>query len=188
MPSKRLFDLAVSFVLGLVFLLPMVLVGILVKLTSRGGALYWSSRVGKNNALFWMPKFRTMQANAPVVATHLLSQPDHYLTRVGRLLRKASFDELPQFWNILRGDMSMVGPRPALYNQEDLIALRTARAVHWLQPGLTGWAQIHGRDALSIEQKVRYDAEYARRQSFWFDLEILVVSVWQVVWAKGVKH
>ncbi|MDP3825399.1 MAG: sugar transferase, partial [Polaromonas sp.] len=170
---KRLFDLLLGLAAGLCLLLPLLLVALLVRATSRGPVLYWSDRVGRHNIIFKMPKFRTMKLDTPAVATHLLSSPDRFLTPVGSLLRKTSLDELPQIWSIIKGDMSFVGPRPALFNQYDLIELRTQYGVHELVPGLTGWAQINGRDELPIPQKVQLDAEYVRRRSFWFDLRIL---------------
>jgi O-antigen biosynthesis protein WbqP len=171
-----------------VFSLPLLLVTLLVKLTSKGPAVYWSDRVGKNNVIFRMPKFRTMRTDTPVLATHLLSDPDHYLTPVGRFLRKSSLDELPQFWSVLAGDMSFVGPRPALYNQDDLIRLRTEKNIHHLVPGITGWAQINGRDELPIPVKVSYDEEYLRRQSFLFDMKILWMTFLKVIKREGVSH
>jgi O-antigen biosynthesis protein WbqP len=171
-----------------VFSLPLLLVTLLVKLTSKGPAIYWSDRVGKNNVIFRMPKFRTMRTDTPVLATHLLSDPDHYLTPVGRFLRKSSLDELPQFWSVLAGNMSFVGPRPALYNQDDLIRLRTEKNIHHLVPGITGWAQINGRDELPIPVKVSYDEEYLRRQSFLFDMKILWMTFLKVIKREGVSH
>lgn len=169
-------------------LLPMALIALLVKLTSRGPVLYWSDRVGRDNHIFRMPKFRTMRCNTPAVATHLLSQPEQYLTPIGGFLRKTSLDELPQIWSILVGDMSLVGPRPALFNQDDLVALRTGLGVHQLVPGLTGWAQINGRDDLPIPQKVKLDAEYLAQVSFAFDLLILRRTFSKVLSTDGVSH
>lgn len=185
---KRVFDIFCSLALLVVFALPMLLIALLVKASARGPVLYWSKRVGKKNVLFWMPKFRTMRLNAPQVATHLLADPERYLTALGRILRKTSLDELPQLYNVLKGDMSLVGPRPALYNQEDLIALRTTRGVHALRPGITGWAQIHGRDDLPIATKVEFDIYYEKHQSFLLDCKILVATILAVFTAKGVAH
>lgn len=185
---KRLFDFLLALIAGLV-LSPLVLfTAFVVKATSKGPILYWSDRVGRNNTLFRMPKFRSMRVDTPVVATHLLTDPRAYLTPVGPLLRKLSLDELPQLWSILRGDMSFVGPRPALFNQDDLIALRTRKGVHELAPGLTGWAQINGRDEIPLDEKVRLDTEYLSRRSFLFDLWILWLTFWHVVRAKDVSH
>jgi O-antigen biosynthesis protein WbqP len=169
-------------------LLPIGVVALCVRWTSAGPVLYWSDRVGRDNRLFRMPKFRSMRLDTPAVATHLLSDPDKYLTPVGSFLRKSSLDELPQLWSILKGDMSLVGPRPALFNQTDLIQARTEAGVHRLVPGLTGWAQINGRDELPIPQKVRLDAEYLDRHSFWFDLKILFLTAWRVLRRDGVTH
>ena len=185
---KRLFDLLMSVLAVCVFALPLLLVTLLVKLTSPGPALYWSDRVGRRNALFKMPKFRTMRIDTPVVATHLLGDPARFLTPVGSFLRKSSLDELPQLWSILVGDMSIVGPRPALFNQADLIALRTAAGVDALLPGLTGWAQINGRDELPIPAKVALDVEYSQRRSFGFDLLIIMRTVLKVVRRDGIVH
>jgi O-antigen biosynthesis protein WbqP len=185
---KRLFDLVLALAGILVFALPLILVALLVKCSSRGPVLYWSDRVGHDNQLFSMPKFRSMRVDTPAIATHLLSDPQQYLTPVGALLRKTSLDELPQLWSILRGDMSVVGPRPALFNQDDLIALRTEKGVHELVPGLTGWAQVNGRDELPIPQKVQLDVEYLRRQSLFFDLKILWMTALKVMVRDGVSH
>jgi O-antigen biosynthesis protein WbqP len=185
---KRLFDLVLT-VLGVVVLaLLLLMVALAVKLTSPGPALYWSDRVGRHNRIFRMPKFRSMRIGTPAVATHLLQDPDAWLTPIGAFLRKTSLDELPQLWSILVGDMSIVGPRPALFNQQDLIALRTERGVHELVPGLTGWAQVNGRDELPIPQKVELDVEYLRRRSFLFDLRILWLTVIKVLRRDGVSH
>jgi len=172
----------------LLLLLPVIMFSVLVKLTSKGPVLYWSDRVGKNNAIFKMPKFRSMKIDTPVVATHLLADPKSVLTPVGDFLRKSSLDELPQLWCILKGDMSFVGPRPALFNQDDLIALRTEKGVVKLVPGLTGWAQVNGRDDLSIMEKVALDVEYMERQSFWFDMKVLWLTVKKVFRRDGVSH
>ena len=185
---KRFFDLLIGFLMGILFILPIILIAVLVKSTSRGQILYWSNRVGRYNSIFEMPKFRTMQVGTPAVATHLLPDPSQYLTPVGSFLRKSSLDELPQLWSILVGDMSFVGPRPALFNQEDLIALRTQYGVDALMPGLTGWAQVNGRDELSIPVKVQYEVEYLKKQSFWFDLKILCLTFLKVIRRAGVFH
>jgi O-antigen biosynthesis protein WbqP len=185
---KRLFDLVLGLVAGLCLLLPLLLVALLVRATSRGPVLYWSDRVGRRNVIFRMPKFRTMKLDTPAVATHLLNNPDRFLTPVGSILRKTSLDELPQLWSIIKGDMSFVGPRPALFNQHDLIALRTQYGVHELVPGLTGWAQVNGRDELPIPQKVQLDAEYVRRQSFWFDIKIIFSTAIKVIKQDSITH
>ena len=185
---KRLFDLLAGCALGLVLLIPVLLTALAVKLTSKGPALYWSSRVGQNNRLFNMPKFRSMKTDAPVVATHLLQDAPSLMTPIGSFLRKSSLDELPQLWSIIIGDMSFVGPRPALFNQDDLIQLRTEAGVHRLLPGLTGWAQINGRDELPISEKVKFDVEYKHRQSCWFDLQILWGTLVKVIQRRGVSH
>ncbi|HTP68852.1 MAG TPA: sugar transferase [Dongiaceae bacterium] len=185
---KRLTDLVLAALLLPVFLIPMLLVAILVKLTSRGPAVYWSDRIGLNNRVFRMPKFRTMNLGAPEVATHLLDRPESQITKVGAFLRKTSLDELPQLFSILIGDLSFVGPRPALYNQHDLIALRTKFGIHELAPGLTGWAQIHGRDELNISTKVIYDYEYLQKQSYGMDLKILFLTLWSVLRRDGISH
>ena len=185
---KRLFDLIAGASAALVLLLPIVLVALAVRLTSKGPALYWSDRVGRNNKIFKMPKFRSMRVGTPAVATHLLADPDSHLTPIGSFLRKSSLDELPQMWSILVGDMSFVGPRPALFNQDDLIALRTQQGVHALVPGLTGWAQVNGRDELPIPEKVKLDAEYLQRQSLWFDIRIVWLTFVKVLRRDGVSH
>lgn len=185
---KRLFDLLLGCLLSLLLLLPCLFVACAVKLTSPGPALYWSDRVGRKNAIFRMPKFRTMRTETPAVATHLLGNPDQFLTPIGSFLRKTSLDELPQLWSILKGDMSFVGPRPALFNQYDLIELRTRHHVDELLPGLTGWAQINGRDELAIPDKVKLDVEYLQRQSLLFDLNILFLTFLKVVRREGVTH
>jgi O-antigen biosynthesis protein WbqP len=188
MNLKRLFDLIIALLATCLLLLPILLVALCVKLTSRGPAVYWSDRVGRNNAIFRMPKFRSMRINTPAVATHLLGNPDQYLTPIGSFLRKSSLDELPQLWSILKGDMSLVGPRPALYNQDDLIALRTEKQVHLIVPGLTGWAQINGRDELPIPDKVLLDVYYLEHQSFWLDMRILLLTFFKVIKRDGVTH
>ncbi|NTV72019.1 MAG: sugar transferase [Azonexaceae bacterium] len=185
---KRLFDLFVALCAAMVLALPVVLVALAVKLTSQGPVLYWSDRVGRHNRIFRMPKFRSMRIGTPAVATHLLAHPGAYLTPIGSFLRKSSLDELPQLWSILVGDMSFVGPRPALFNQDDLIALRTGCGVHELVPGLTGWAQVNGRDELPIPQKVKLDEEYLRRRSFMFDLRVLWLTAVKVLRRDGVSH
>jgi O-antigen biosynthesis protein WbqP len=185
---KRLFDLMLALCASVVLLVPVVLVALAVRLTSPGPALYWSDRVGRHNRIFRMPKFRSMRIDTPAVATHLLTDPGKYLTPIGPFLRKSSLDELPQLWSILKGDMSFVGPRPALFNQDDLIALRTQQGVHELVPGLTGWAQVNGRDELPIPQKVALDAEYLKRQNLWFDMRILWMTFVKVLRRDGVAH
>jgi O-antigen biosynthesis protein WbqP len=185
---KRLFDLVLVLCVASVLALPVLLVALAVKLTSSGPVLYWSDRVGRHNRIFRMPKFRSMRIGTPAVATHLLADPAAYLTPIGSFLRKSSLDELPQLWSILVGDMSFVGPRPALFNQDDLIALRTERGVHELVPGLTGWAQVNGRDELPISKKVDLDAEYLRQRSFLFDLRILWMTAVKVLQRDGVTH
>lgn len=185
---KRLFDVCVAASAALILIVPLSVVAILVKTTSKGPILYWSDRVGKNNTIFKMPKFRSMRIDTPAVATHLLQNPQAYLTPIGDFIRKSSLDELPQLWSILTGDMSLVGPRPALFNQDDLIALRTKEGVHQLVPGLTGWAQINGRDELPISEKVALDVQYLQRQSFVFDMMILWRTFIKVLVRDGVSH
>ncbi|MDH4164142.1 MAG: sugar transferase [Nitrospirota bacterium] len=185
---KRIFDLINAFIL-LILLGPcLLIIAILIKATSPGPILYWSRRVGKDNTLFNMPKFRTMKIDTPAVATHLLSNPDQHVTLPGKFLRKSSLDELPQLISILKGDMSFVGPRPALFNQDDLITLRTKKGIHVLQPGLTGWAQINGRDELPIPVKVEYDEFYMKKRSFLFDLKILFKTFSKVIFREGITH
>lgn len=185
---KRLFDISIAFT-ALIVLLPVILgVIFMIKLTSKGPILYWSDRVGKNNILFKMPKFRTMQVDTPALPTHLLKNPDHYLTPVGSFLRRTSLDEIPQLWSILKGDMSFVGPRPALFNQDDLITLRTKVGVHYLIPGLTGWAQINGRDSLPIPEKVIWDKEYLDNHSFSLDLYIFFKTFQIFLFGRDVSH
>lgn len=186
--SKRLLDLMCVACAAIAFSLPLLLIALLVRLTSDGPILYWSDRVGKNNKIFRMAKFRSMRIGTPPVATHLLVNPEFYLTPIGGFLRRSSLDELPQLWSILRGDMSLVGPRPALFNQEDLVELRTQYKVHTLVPGLTGWAQVNGRDELPIDAKVALDVEYMHRQSFIFDVRIIVLTVLKVFRQEGVSH
>ncbi len=185
---KRIFDLTLAILASFVLLVPIGLVSLFVKLTSQGPIVYWSDRVGRNNKIFRMPKFRTMRIDTPAVATHLLSNPEQFLTLIGSFLRRSSLDELPQLWSILRGDMSFVGPRPALFNQDDLIALRTRYGVDQMTPGLTGWAQINGRDELPIPEKVQLDVEYMQRQSFWFDLKIIFLTFLKVLKKDGITH
>ena len=185
---KRLFDIGLALVAALFLLLPIALVALCVRMTSKGPALYWSDRVGWSNKIFKMPKFRSMRVDTPAVATHLLADPASFLTPIGSFLRKSSLDELPQLWSILVGDMSFVGPRPALFNQDDLIQLRTEVGVHELLPGLTGWAQVNGRDELAISDKVALDVQYLQRQSLWFDIQILWLTFLKVVRKDGVSH
>lgn len=185
---KRLFDFTVSLVALIVLSVPILVLALLVKLTSKGPVLYWSDRVGRNNTMFRMPKFRTMRIETPAVATHLLSNSDSYLTPVGQFLRKLSLDEIPQLWSILKGDMSFVGPRPALFNQDDLIELRTKKGIHVLVPGLTGPAQINGRDELPIPVKVEFDEYYLRHHSFFFDIKIFIQTFFKVLRREGVTH
>ena len=185
---KRFFDLFLALLAAVLLAVPVAVVALLVKLTSPGPALYWSDRVGRYNRIFRMPKFRSMRVGTPAVATHLLADPKVYLTPIGSFLRKSSLDELPQLWSILVGDMSFVGPRPALFNQDDLVALRTEQGVHALVPGLTGWAQVNGRDELPIPEKVKLDAEYLRRRSFLFDIRILWLTFVKVLRRDGVSH
>jgi len=186
--TKRVFDVLVAFPLLLILLPLLLALALLIRSTSKGPALYWSDRVGKNNRVFRMPKFRSMRIDTPQVATHLLSNPLVYLTPVGSFLRRTSLDELPQLWSILVGDLSFVGPRPALFNQDDLVALRTERGIHILVPGLTGWAQVNGRDELPIPVKVQFDYEYLQRRSFKFDLQIIGMTVVKVIRGEGIQH
>ena len=185
---KRLLDLCLALLAGLIFALPFLLVAIMVKLTSAGSTLYWSDRVGRDNRLFKMPKFRTMQVDTPALATHLLPDAKQFLTPIGSFLRKSSLDELPQLWSIIKGDMSFVGPRPALFNQDDLIRLRTQYGIDKLVPGLTGWAQVNGRDELPIPDKVKLDLEYMNNQTWLLDLKIIVMTVLKVASRDGVQH
>jgi O-antigen biosynthesis protein WbqP len=185
---KRLFDLFAAIVLFVLLAAPMLLIAIAVRLTSKGHAFYWSDRVGRNNVIFEMPKFRSMLMDAPAMATHLLDNPNSYLSSIGGFLRRTSLDELPQLFSVLKGDMSFVGPRPALFNQDDLIALRTEKGLDKLLPGITGWAQINGRDELSIPEKLALDEEYMHRQSFWFDVTILWMTFLKVIKRDGVSH
>jgi len=185
---KRLFDLILALALGIALFAPFLLVALAVCVTSRGPVIYWSDRVGQNNHLFQMPKFRSLRNETPVLASHLLKNPSKWLTPIGPFLRKSSLDELPQLWSILLGDMSFVGPRPALFNQNDLIAMRTEMGIHTLKPGLTGWAQVNGRDEIPIAQKVKFDAEYLERKTFKFDLYILWLTFLKVMKSDGVSH
>jgi O-antigen biosynthesis protein WbqP len=185
---KRVFDIFLGCLAALILCVPVLLVAMAVRLTSTGPALYWSDRVGRNNVIFKMPKFRSMRVGTPAVATHLLADARSHLTPIGSFLRKSSLDELPQLWSILAGDMSFVGPRPALFNQQDLIALRTEQCVHTLVPGLTGWAQVNGRDELPIPEKVKLDVAYLQRQSLWFDTRILWLTFVKVLRRDGVSH
>jgi O-antigen biosynthesis protein WbqP len=185
---KRIFDITLALLAINLLLLPLIFISLVISLTSKGSVLYWSDRVGQLNNNFQMPKFRTMRIDTPVIATHLLDSPEQWLTPIGSFLRKSSLDELPQLWSILKGDMSFVGPRPALYNQFDLIELRTQAGVHNLQPGLTGWAQINGRDELPIPEKVKLDIEYMQRQSLGLDFYILWKTLLKVIIRDGVSH
>ena len=188
METKRLFDLVLAALASLILIIPCAVVAVMVRITSPGPILYWSDRVGRGNGIFKMPKFRSMRVGTPALATHLLTDPDSHLTPVGSFLRKSSLDELPQLWSIIKGDMSFVGPRPALYNQQDLIELRTQSGVHVLVPGLTGWAQVNGRDELPIPQKVAFDTEYLRRKSIVFDIRILFLTLLKVIMRNDVAH
>jgi O-antigen biosynthesis protein WbqP len=185
---KRIFDLILAVTVTAVLFIPAMIIALLVSLTSDGPVLYWSERVGLNNRMFRMPKFRTMTIHTPVIATHLIQNPDDYITPIGRFLRKSSLDEIPQLYNIVKGDMSFVGPRPALFNQYDLIELRTTKGIHKIMPGLTGWAQINGRDELPIPIKVEHDEFYKNNISFLFDLKILFKTVLKVLNKEGVTH
>ena len=185
---KRIFDLLLGVAILVLLVVPMLLISIAVRLSSMGPVLYWSDRVGKNNKIFKMPKFRSMLIDTPAVATHLLDNPGAYLSPIGGFLRHSSLDELPQLFSVLKGDMSFVGPRPALFNQDDLITLRTEKGVDKLLPGITGWAQVNGRDELSIPDKVALDVEYLNRQSFWFDIKILWMTFLKVINRDGVSH
>ncbi len=185
---KRVFDLFAGVILLILLVIPMLLIAIAIRLTSKGPSIYWSERIGKNNEVFKMSKFRSMLTDTPDVATHLLDNPDFYLSPIGGFLRSTSLDELPQLFSVLKGNMSFVGPRPALYNQDDLIAIRTEKGVDKLLPGITGWAQVNGRDELSIPDKVALDVEYLNRQSFWFDMKILWVTFLKVMKRDGVSH
>ena len=185
---KRVLDLMLALIATILLSLPFICVALLVKLTSRGPVLYWSDRIGKDNRMFIMPKFRSMKVDTPALATHLLTNPKLYITPVGSFLRKSSLDELPQLWSILKGDMSFVGPRPALFNQDDLIELRTANGVHKLVPGLTGWAQVNGRDAVSLAEKIKFDTEYLDQYSLQLDLKIIWMTAVNVLKSRDVCH
>ena len=185
---KRIFDIVLTIIFLIVFSFPMLIIVLLVKLTSKGPVLYWSDRVGKNNKIFKMPKFRTMVVDTPAIATHLMTNPELHCTSVGSFMRKTSLDELPQLYSVLKGDMSFVGPRPALFNQDDLIELRTKKGIHNLIPGITGWAQINGRDDLPIPEKVDLDEFYLKNRSFLFDLKTLFLTFFNVLWSRGVQH
>jgi len=185
---KRLFDLFTGIVLFVLLFIPMLLIMIAIRLTSKGPSLYWSDRIGKDNETFKMPKFRSMRIDAPVVATHLLDNPDSYLSPIGGFLRRTSLDELPQLYSVLKGDMSFVGPRPALFNQDELITLRREKGMDKLLPGITGWAQVNGRDILSVTDKIDLDEVYMQRQSFWFDMKILWMTFLKVIKQDGVSH
>ena len=185
---KLLFDIFRGFILLVLLVIPTLLIVIAVRFTSKGPSLYWSNRIGKDNKIFKMPKFRSMRIDTPAVATHLLDNPNFYLSPIGGFLRRTSLDEIPQLFSVLKGDMSFVGPRPALFNQKDLITLRTEKGVDKLLPGITGWAQVNGRDELSISDKVALDVEYMHRQSFWFDMRILWMTFLKVIKRDGVSH
>lgn len=186
--SKRIFDLGFSFLLLAVLFIPLIFIAVVIKLNSKGPVLYWSDRIGINNSIFKMPKFRSMRIDTPAVATHLLKDPESYVTSVGSILRKFSLDELPQLFSIIMGDLSFVGPRPALFNQDDLVALRSAKGIDRLIPGLTGWAQVNGRDNLPIPVKVEFDEYYQLHRSFIFDMKIILITVLQVIKKEGVVH
>jgi|SRR3989338_806411 len=185
---KRIFDFAIAFSLLVLLSVPMLIIGLAVRITSEGSALYWSDRVGRKNKIFKMPKFRTMRIGAPAVATHLFKNPDDYITPIGQFLRKFSLDELPQLFNIILGDMTFVGPRPALFNQYDLIELRTKKNIHKLTPGVTGWAQVNGRDDLSIPTKVEFDEYYLKNKSLLLDSKILFMTIIKSIHGEGVQH
>ena len=185
---KRLLEILLAVILLILLIVPIILISIAVLITSKGPVLYWSNRVGSNNTIFKMPKFRSMLINTPDLATHLLNTPDSYLSPIGTFLRRSSLDEFPQLFSVLKGDMSLIGPRPALHNQDDLIALRTKKGVDKLLPGITGWAQVNGRDKLSIPDKVALDVEYLNRQSFWFDMKILWMTFLKVLKRDSVRH
>lgn len=186
--NKRVFDLVFTVILLSVLAVPTLVIALLVKMTSQGPVLHWSDRVGRDNTIFKMPKFRSMCFDAPSLATHLLDNPLKYLTTFGRFLRKCSLDELPQLWSVLKGDMSFIGPRPALYNQDDLIEMRTIRGIHRLVPGITGWAQVNGRDSLSVAEKVAYDEYYLKNTSLFLDLKIIYMTLFKVIKSEGIQH
>lgn len=184
----RIFNILLCFLIGILALIPFLIVSILVKITSSGPIIHWSKRIGQNNQIFFMPKFRTMSVNTPQLATHLLGNGQNFLTPIGSLLRKSSLDEIPQLWSVLKGDMNLVGPRPALFNQDDLIELRTKFNVHTLPPGVTGWAQVNGRDELSIEEKVKFDKEYLDKKSIAFDIKIIFLTIFKVLKRSNILH
>lgn len=186
--NRKVYDWVSALILLVVLAIPMLVIAVLVKLTSQGPVLHWSDRIGKDNMVYKMPKFRSMRFDAPTLATHLLENPLQYLTPFGRFLRRFSLDELPQLWSVLKGDMSFIGPRPALYNQDDLIELRTKKGVHRLVPGITGWAQVNGRDNLSVSEKVAYDEFYMKNKSLFLDLKILYMTLFKVIKSEGVQH
>ena len=186
--TKRLFDLLICLVALCIFVLPMGIIAIAVWISSKGPILYWSKRVGRENKAFQMPKFRTMQVDTPILPTHLMGNPDDYLTPIGSFLRRSSLDELPQLWCILRGEMSVVGPRPALANQNDLIDARTSKGIHHLKPGLTGWAQVNGRDEIPLEKKVELDYDYLGKKSLIFDAYVVLLTFYKVVKREGIQH
>jgi O-antigen biosynthesis protein WbqP len=185
---KRIFDFTLAVFVGIILLIPILIIALAVRLTSEGPVLYWSDRVGRNNQIFKMPKFRSMRIDTPDIATHLLQEPDAWLTSIGNVLRKSSLDELPQIWSVLNAEMSFVGPRPALYNQADLIALRKKAGIDKLLPGITGWAQINGRDYLNVEEKVTLDLEYLNKKSIYFDAKILLLTIFKVIKKESIKH
>ena len=185
---KRIFDLSLVFISVIILFIPILLIALAVRLSSNGPVLYWSDRVGRNSKIFRMPKFRSMRTDTPDVASHLLQEPDAWLTPIGNFLRKSSLDELPQIWSVLKKEMSFVGPRPALYNQADLIALREEAGINKLLPGITGWAQINGRDELNIEEKVLFDKEYLYKKSIFFDLKIILLTIIRVIKSDGIWH
>jgi O-antigen biosynthesis protein WbqP len=186
--TKLILDILISSILGMIFFIPFLIVFVLVKLTSTGPAIHWSKRIGKDNKLFLMPKFRTMRIDTPQMATHLFIEVNSYLTPPGSFLRKTSLDEIPQLWSVMKGDMSLVGPRPALFTQNDLVEARTDENIHSIRPGITGWAQINGRDELSIDEKIKFDKEYLEKISIKFDLKILLLTAYKVLKRSGIKH
>ena len=185
---KRIFDLSLVFISVIILFIPILLIALAVRLSSNGPVLYWSDRVGRNSKIFRMPKFRSMRTDTPDVASHLLQEPDAWLTPIGNFLRKSSLDELPQIWSVLKEEMSFVGPRPALYNQADIIALREEAGINKLLPGITGWAQINGRDELNIEEKVLFDKEYLYKKSIFFDLKIILLTIIRIIKSDGIRH
>jgi len=185
---KRIFDLSVAIILVALFIIPILIIALSIKITSKGKVLHWSKRIGKANVIFFMPKFRSMRINSPTMATHLMTNPNLFLSPIGGFLRRSSLDELPQLYSIIKGDMSLVGPRPALHNQDDLIAMRNEKEIDKLVPGITGWAQVNGRDNLSISEKVEFDEDYLHRKSFWFDLKILWMTFLKVINRENINH